>query len=95
MSIPERTHIKADLKCLPKEQSSSGSVAVVAPPASPVVVAEPAKAPKRKMGMAQYLANKKRKEAEEMQSQSEVVKDATSPVRANVEDKVRKRSGLC
>ena len=100
MSIPERTHIKADLKCVPKEQSLGGGVAAVAPPsaaaaaAAAVAIAEPSTtaakaAPKRKMGMAQYLANKKRKEVEEVQSVS-AAKDATSPVHTNGENKVRK-----
>ena len=96
MSIPERTHIKADLKCVPKEQSLGGGVAAVAPPSAAAVamIAEPSTtaakaAPKRKMGMAQYLANKKRKEVEEVQSVS-AAKDATSPVHTNGENKVRK-----
>ena len=98
VSIPERTHIKADLKCVPKEPSGGGgagvapsSVSTVAPTSEPSsAVAAAAKAPKRKMGMAQYLANKRRKEVEQVQSAAATEVAASPVVRSeNGEEKVR------
>ena len=53
VSIPERTHIKADLKCVPKESGSSGGggsvakIAIAAPTASSVEEADPPTAAKQ------------------------------------------------
>ena len=97
VSIPERTHIKADLKCVPKEPSGGGAgvtpspVSAVSPSSEPSsAVAAAAKAPKRKMGMAQYLANKRRKEVEQVQSAAATEVAASPVVRSeNGEEKVR------
>ena len=42
VSIPERTHIRADLKCVPKDQQGSG--AAIAAPSNAAAVAEPSTA---------------------------------------------------
>ena len=97
VSIPERTHIKADLKCVPKEPSGGGSgvapspvSAVAASASEPSSTAAASKAPKRKMGMAQYLANKRRKEVEQVKSAA-ATKFAASPTvsHENGEEKVQ------
>ena len=67
---------------MPKEPSVGGGVAPS--PVSAAAASEPSstaavsKAPKRKMGMAQYLANKRRKEVEQVQSAA-VTQVAASP----------------
>ena len=81
---------------MPKEPSGGGGVApspvsaVAASASEPSSTVAAAKAPKRKMGMAQYLANKRRKEVEQVQSAA-ATQVAASPIvrHENGEEKVR------